>query len=86
MGSSTMKNKLFVRWVHGKPVVEVVASRGEEVSSHLATHGIDTTVVRKTGTALAVLEMDADVNLGLVRSVLRQCEGGRHEMGIMQRL
>lgn len=56
---------------HGKHVLQIPAHRGEELFLRLASEGIDSTVVRKPGSLMAHLEMDEDVNLESVQSVLR---------------
>jgi hypothetical protein len=70
----TMRKMSLCR-LHGKHVVQVAAHRGVELFMRLAAEGIETTVVRNSGSLLASLEMDDDVNLDSVRAVLNQWEG-----------
>ena len=64
--------KLNLFNISGKLIVQVTAHRGEELFLLLASHGIESTVVRKPGKLLATLEMDEDVNLFAVQTVLEE--------------
>lgn len=62
--------KASVSRCEATPIVQVPAQHGQEPFLLLAAEGIDCTVVKKTGSLLAVLEMDEDVNLEGVQAVL----------------
>ena len=55
-----------------KNVVQVASHQGEELYLLLAAQGIEATVVRKTGSFFAYLEMDEDVNVEAVQAALTE--------------
>ncbi len=56
----------------GKFVVHVAAFRGEELFLHFANHGIESRVRRLANAPFDRLELDEDVNLHAVRTILDQ--------------
>ncbi len=56
----------------GKSVVHIAACRGEELFLFLATHVIESTVRRLTNAALDRLEIDEDVNVPALQTILDQ--------------
>ena len=58
----------------GKYVVHVPAYRGEELFLYLASHGIESRVSRLKNAHLDRLEIDEDVNVHALRTILDQWE------------
>ena len=56
----------------GKYVVHIPAFRGEELFLFLANHGIESRVTRLTNGHLDRLEVDEDVNVHALRTILDQ--------------
>ena len=56
----------------GKYIVHVPAYRGEELFLYLANHGIESRVRRLTNAPFDRLEMEQDVNLDALRTILDQ--------------
>ena len=56
----------------GKYIVHVPACRGEELFLYLANHGIESRVRRLTNAPFDRLEMEQDVNLDALRTILDQ--------------
>ena len=56
----------------GKFVVHIPACRGEELFLYLAKHGIESKVSRLANAPFDRLEMDEDVNVHALRTVLEQ--------------
>ena len=63
-------DQLKLYFAHGKHVVFVASHRAEELFLHLANQGIESRVSRVNGHAQ--VELDEDVNIEAVRSVLNQ--------------
>ena len=56
----------------GKYVVHIPAYRGEELFLYFANHGIESKVSRLTNAPFDRLEMDEDVNVHALRTILDQ--------------
>ena len=56
----------------GKYVVHIPACRGEELFLYLATHGIESRVSRLANAPFDRLELEADVNVHALRTILDQ--------------
>jgi hypothetical protein len=56
----------------GKYVVHIPACRGEELFLYLANHGIESRVSRLTNAQFDRLELDQDVNVHALRTILDQ--------------
>jgi hypothetical protein len=56
----------------GKYVVHIPACRGEELFLYLANHGIESRVSRLTNSPFDRLEVEEDVNVQELRTVLDQ--------------
>jgi hypothetical protein len=56
----------------GKYVVHIPACRGEELFLHLATHGIESRVSRRMNAPFDRMEVEEDVNVRVLRTVLDQ--------------
>ncbi len=57
---------------HGKYLVHTPARRGVEIFLYLARHGIDARVSRRTSAAYDCLEVEEDVNVEALRTLLDQ--------------
>jgi hypothetical protein len=56
----------------GKYVIHIAACRGEELFLFRATHGIESNVSRLANAPFDRLEVDADVNVSALRTILDQ--------------
>jgi hypothetical protein len=56
----------------GKYVVHIPAYRGEELFLYLANHGIESRVSRRTNSPYDRLEVEEDVNVHALRTILDQ--------------
>ena len=56
----------------GKYIVHIPACRGEELFLYLATHGIESKVSRLANASFDCLEVEEDVNVHALRTLLDQ--------------
>jgi len=63
---------LTIHNARGKYVVHIPACRGEELFLCLATHGIESRVIRRTNAPFDRLEVEEDVNVHVLRTILDQ--------------